>query len=298
MHLKPNKAAKLGLSGTGSRRDVFDRVRFGTVAIGTGPPAIVGQPFDLKTVTILGTGFVVDDRGIALTAKHVIEPMFTSLQAMTPAQMAVADQIKVVTEGPPSIVGTTLAMNWIVSTVVQVRMSNELDFAVVTFGVDAKNQGTFKALALAKDPCRQGDEVGVCGYPFGQQLHADVYNNQPAVIPSFSAGIVSVVFPHPDTPPEFQGIFQMDAMINGGNSGGPVFNPGTGEVVGIVTSSVNVPSRVLQDPSAGPNEDKPGPMLGPASGFFKQQLIPTGLSRGVHVHQSRQFIKDAIAALP
>ena len=270
-------------------------MRHGTVAVGSGPPAKAGQPFDLKSVTVLGTGFVVENRGIVVTAKHVVEPLFNSLQGLAPAQMATADQIKIVTEAPPSVTGNTISMNWIVGTVVAVRLSNVLDLAVLTFAVDAMNKGSFNALAISHGLCQQGDEVGVCGYPFGQQLHADVYNNQPAVIPSFSAGIVSVVFPHPDAPPAFQAIFQMDAMINGGNSGGPVFKPGTGEVVGVVTHSVNIKSRVLQDP-AGPNDEKPG-QSGPATGFFAQQLVPTGLSRAVHVHQAKQLIAEAIAAL-
>jgi S1-C subfamily serine protease len=88
----------------------------------------------------------------------------------------------------------------------------------------------------------------------------------------------------------------MDAMVNGGNSGGPIFKPGTGEVVGVVVQSVTIKSRVLTDP-AGPDAEKPSPLQDPASGIFFQQQIPTGLSRGIHIHQAAQLIIDAAAGL-
>src|SRR4030088_857755 len=110
--MKPNQAAKLGLSGSGSRRDVFTRIRHGTVAIATGPLVVPGKPFDMQRLRILGTGFVVDNRGVVLTAKHVIEPIAASLLKMTPAQQAGGDILKIVTEGPPSLVGSDYTINW------------------------------------------------------------------------------------------------------------------------------------------------------------------------------------------
>jgi hypothetical protein len=143
--MKPNKAAKLGLSGSGSRRDVFERVRHGTVAICSGPPAVPGQPFDLNRLTILGTGFVVDNRGIVVTAKHVVEPMYDSIRAMTAAQQATADQIKIVTEGARSFgTGGQVSLAWNVGVVYGVRIAVELDLAVLTFVVDAQMKGSFE----------------------------------------------------------------------------------------------------------------------------------------------------------
>ena len=73
-----------------------------------------------------------------------------------------------------------------------------------------------------------GDEAFAVGHPFG------LYG-------SMSTGIISGLnrtFRHPDSDQRLQGLMQIDAAVNPGNSGGPLLNR-YGQVVGIVTGLVN-----------------------------------------------------------
>jgi S1-C subfamily serine protease len=73
-----------------------------------------------------------------------------------------------------------------------------------------------------------GDEAFVVGNPFG------LYS-------SMSAGVISGfdrVFKLPNSEIEIQGMIQIDAAVNPGNSGGPLLNR-NGDVIGIITGLVN-----------------------------------------------------------
>jgi S1-C subfamily serine protease len=73
-----------------------------------------------------------------------------------------------------------------------------------------------------------GDEAFVVGNPFG------LYG-------SMSAGVISGfnrTFQPPGTAQTIEGLIQVDAAVNPGNSGGPLLNR-YGHVVGIVTGIIN-----------------------------------------------------------
>ncbi len=73
-----------------------------------------------------------------------------------------------------------------------------------------------------------GTDVFVVGNPFG-------------LVGSMSAGVISGLgrtFQLPDNGPVLQGLIQVDAAVNPGNSGGPLVNR-DGQVVGIVAALVN-----------------------------------------------------------
>ncbi|HLF27890.1 MAG TPA: trypsin-like peptidase domain-containing protein [Anaerolineae bacterium] len=75
---------------------------------------------------------------------------------------------------------------------------------------------------------RVGDEAFVVGNPFG------LYS-------SMSAGVISGferTFHPPGGKQELEGLIQIDAAVNPGNSGGPLLNRG-GQVIGIVVGIVN-----------------------------------------------------------
>jgi S1-C subfamily serine protease len=75
---------------------------------------------------------------------------------------------------------------------------------------------------------RVGDEAFVVGNPFG------LYS-------SMSAGVISGFdrsFQPSNGHQELQGLIQIDAAVNPGNSGGPLLNR-NGQVIGIVTGIVN-----------------------------------------------------------
>jgi S1-C subfamily serine protease len=75
---------------------------------------------------------------------------------------------------------------------------------------------------------RIGDEAYVVGNPFG------LYS-------SMSAGVISGLdrsYQPPNSNQQLQGLIQIDAAVNPGNSGGPLLNR-DGEVIGIVDGLVN-----------------------------------------------------------
>ena len=147
----------------------------------------------------LGSGVVIDDRGDILTSLHVVNG---------------AKEIKVTFAD-----GTQSAAAIVAS-------QPENDIAVL----QALQPPPVLYPAVLGNPgaLRVGDEAFVVGNPFG------LYS-------SMSAGVVSGferTFQLPNNGVEMQGLIQIDAAVNPGNSGGPLLNR-YGHVVGIVTGIIN-----------------------------------------------------------
>jgi S1-C subfamily serine protease len=147
----------------------------------------------------LGSGVVVDDKGNILTALHVVEN---------------ASEIKVLfadgTESAAQIVAE----------------QPENDIAVLQ---PEQLPGLLVPAVLGNPRAMNiGDEAYVVGNPFG------LYG-------SMTSGVISG-FDRSFTPEggeqKLEGLIQIDAAVNPGNSGGPLLNRG-GQVVGIVTGLVN-----------------------------------------------------------
>jgi S1-C subfamily serine protease len=147
----------------------------------------------------LGSGVVVDDAGDILTSLHVVANASV-------IQLTFAD-------------GTQSSAQVIVA-------QPENDIAVLR----ASQPPALLVPATLGNPnaMRVGDEAFVVGHPFG------LYG-------SMSAGVISGfdrTFRPPDGHQELQGLIQIDAAVNPGNSGGPLLNR-NGAVIGIVTGIVN-----------------------------------------------------------
>lgn len=147
----------------------------------------------------LGSGVVIDSLGNILTSLHVVENA-------TEIKLTFADGSQ--------------------SAAVMVGEQPENDIAIL----QAEQPPAQLIPAVLGNPfgMRVGDEAFVVGNPFG------LYS-------SMSAGVVSGFdrsFQIPDHEIELQGLIQIDAAVNPGNSGGPLLNR-SGYVVGIVTGIVN-----------------------------------------------------------
>jgi hypothetical protein len=83
-----------------------------------------------------------------------------------------------------------------------------------------------------------GDAVIVGGYPYGEQMCLFTQSNRGIVQPTFYSGIISAILPI--TQPGETRLLQISIPVAGGMSGGAVFIPYTGEVVGMVTSCMHI----------------------------------------------------------
>jgi S1-C subfamily serine protease len=147
----------------------------------------------------LGSGVIIDDSGDILTSLHVV---------------ADATDIKL-----------TFADGTQSSAEVTVKQP-EIDIAVLSASQLPKQ--VVPATLGNPNAMRVGDQVFVVGNPFG------LYS-------SMSAGVISGFdrsFNPPNSDQSLQGLIQIDAAVNPGNSGGPLLNR-NGQVIGIVEGILN-----------------------------------------------------------
>jgi S1-C subfamily serine protease len=147
----------------------------------------------------LGSGVVIDNQGDILTSLHVV-------QDTTAIKVIFADGSE--------------------SDAKMVASQPEHDIAVLQALTPPKQ--LFPAVLGNPNSMRVGDEAYVVGNPFG------LYS-------SMSAGVISGfdrVFKLPESGIEMNGMIQIDAAVNPGNSGGPLVNR-SGNVIGIITGLTN-----------------------------------------------------------
>jgi len=195
----------------------IDRVKESVVAVGTFVRTRSPQ-FQFR-----GTGFAVGDGSLIVTNAHVLPTM------VDPANMEV---LAVLIPGP------------VKDGSIQPQVREAKQIAVDTasdIGVLRMSGVTLPALKLrASEPVKAGQEVFFTGYPIGAVLgpypatHRGMISAvTPIAIPQARAGdldantlrrLASGAFP----------VFQLDATAYPGNSGSPLYDPDTGEVLGVV----------------------------------------------------------------
>lgn len=147
----------------------------------------------------LGTGVIFDQNGSILTSLHVVAGSST-------IDLTFADGTK--------------------SRAAIANEQPEMDIAVLQ--AETLPQQFFPATLGNAGSLQVGDAAYVVGNPFG------LYS-------SMSAGVISGfnrTFQPPGTNQVIEGLIQVDAAVNPGNSGGPLLNR-SGHVVGIVTGIIN-----------------------------------------------------------
>lgn len=190
-------ATAAGEAGTLSASTIYDRACRQVVGITT--EVAYTNLFGLTSSSaVTGTGFIVSENGYIVTNYHVIEYAYTGGQDLT---VMLHDG----TRYSASIVG--------------VEDSN--DIAVLK--IDAVNLSP--ADLGDSDSLTVGDTVYAVGNPLGDLDF------------SMSTGHVSALDRVIKTDENVDSInmFQIDAAVNSGNSGGPVYNT-RGEVIGVVTA--------------------------------------------------------------
>jgi S1-C subfamily serine protease len=147
----------------------------------------------------LGTGVVINDSGAILTSLHVVNGARKISLTFADGTQSTAE----VTAAQPENDIAVLQANQLPDVLVPATMGNP-------------------------NAMRIGDDAYAVGNPFG--LYA-----------SMSVGVISGFersFRHTESGQELQGLIQIDAAVNPGNSGGPLLNR-FGQVVGIVVGIIN-----------------------------------------------------------
>jgi len=148
---------------------------------------------------IVGTGFCVRRDGYLITAKHIVE-------------------------GGDVRVGVFYKGEYISVTAKVIGEDKVADIAVIKIDRD------IPPIRMNLSARKAGEMVAATGFPFGPTI--DRY-----FVPSTSSGIISCIRPFVGGEKHY-GLLQLDMIIEKGNSGGPVFLPNSGEVIGVVTSNL------------------------------------------------------------
>jgi S1-C subfamily serine protease len=277
-----------------SFQDILERVKPSVVGIG-----LLANPADPLSVVILGTGFVVDPDGLIMTNRHVAELLMGEREGVIGLRNAIARAVMFVERSQPHRVAgreLTQAYGMAPVPIVAVRMPPGARKAQIDYGDEpdlAVCQIDMRVLRLAVEKplvritfsdsskVREGDEVGVCGFPLGLGLPRGTELHQLTAIAQ--KGIVAAILPHPGIPNPHA--FQLDIAINPGSSGSPVFRVDDGTVVGIVFAAPVRPQAVeIQRPDGTPE---------PVTTIS----LPTGL--GYAIPSNRYFEKPkTVARLP
>jgi S1-C subfamily serine protease len=178
----------------------YEVIRPSVVLVHTPGPETEGEE---QANGAVGTGVVIVDSGIILTALHVVMDAETVLVILADGS-----------ESPAAVISR----------------QPENDLAVLQAMVIPDD--LIPATMAGSGLLQVGDEVAAVGHPFG------ISNSLSAgVVSGLGRNYLS-----PDTGMTLSNLIQFDAAVNPGNSGGPLINR-DGEVVGIVTALVNPTER-------------------------------------------------------
>jgi serine protease Do len=193
--------------------DTIARIRPSIVVVGT-YKASNSPRFNLR-----GTGFVVDDGNHIVTNAHVLPP--ASEEPMPPELVI---QVKL------------SATEFQVRKATLVDVDKIHDLALLRVGGPP-----MPALAIRdSNLVREGQSIALIGFPIGGVLgfspvtHRGMISSiTPIVLPTPSAQQLNEQAVRRIREGTFD-IFQLDATAYPGNSGGPLFDPDTGEVLGVI----------------------------------------------------------------
>ncbi len=194
---------------------------------------------------IIGSGFVVDARGIVATAGHVARSLYElprDPQTNRPTAFAM-------TYGPPETISPT--RQEAVAAIVGIsRIALLADFEtgreyygelVPDIAFVQLHVRDVPTLNVDETPgvLRPGEDVAYCGYPLGAGGLAPTAEDGSRTLlqsmPFVRRGIISSVHPFPGPSPDG---FTIDAMSQGGASGAPIFLATRPAVVGMLVSAV------------------------------------------------------------
>ena len=201
----PEESLDLAVAGSDvlpelSAEEIYERACVSTVGVTI--PGYAQNIFGQPSPSsVTGSGIVLDGDGYILTNYHVIDQAY--IQGLP---------IRVIThegeEFDAEVVG----------------VETDSDLAVLRIGAE----GLVPAQMGDSDDLRVGQTIYAVGNPLGELTY------------TMTSGIVSALNRHITTDENVTvNMFQIDAAVNNGNSGGPVFNA-YGQVIGVVTAKFSL----------------------------------------------------------
>ncbi len=197
--------------------DTIDRVRHAIVAIGT------NEPTRNPSFRFLGTGFAVGDGTLVATNSHVL-PMDTDVAHLEVISVAIP-----LANGDAAIREATIVSRDVEHDIGLLRIGGP-PLAPLRFADSTK--------------VREGETYAFTGFPIGAVI---------GLFPTTHHALISAITPVVLTQPtartldpamikrlrsERYPIFQLDATAYPGNSGSPMFDVETGDVIGVVNSTL------------------------------------------------------------
>jgi S1-C subfamily serine protease len=232
--------------------ETFEKARHSIVALGSRiVPGPQGQTplFPL----IIGTGFVVDARGVVATNKHVAEAL-QKLPVNSRASTSTA--FAMFTTATRLAPDGLLKLGVVFVDVIDYALPGKVEVSAGSYyGAPIPDLAflhiracDLSALPLASEPhaLQIGMPIATAGFPLGKDPLV-AYNKVSQLTPLLRRGIVSSLLPGPCPQPHG---FTIDVMIQGGASGSPVFLVESPTVVGMLHASFDHTNISYAVPSA------------------------------------------------
>jgi Trypsin-like peptidase domain len=192
---------------------------------------------------IIGTGFVVDARGVIATNRHVVEAIQNELGEFHQGE----SRPEVILFVPCHRPNQPVILNWIYASIEGFRSVTSFHYEGTWYGSPVPDIGFLKigirdlpALPLATTDyyVRTGMQIATIGFPLGTQTLRQCVQGQEMrtkqVSPFLRAGLVSSVYPYDCPQPHG---FTIDVLMQGGTSGSPVIRVADHAVIGVMASS-------------------------------------------------------------
>jgi S1-C subfamily serine protease len=202
---------------SGDAIDTIERVKGSIVAVGT------YERTRSPAFQFLGTGFAVEDGSLIATNAHVLPRLLDPAQRET-----IAIMIPLPDKDDPNLAQVREAK----------EIATDVDSDLALLRISGPPLPALKLGDSAK--VREGQEVFFTGYPIGSVLgphpathRAIIASVTPIAIPLSRAGELRTQTIRRLTAGQYP-VFQLDATAYPGNSGSPLYDAATGDVIGIV----------------------------------------------------------------